>query len=94
MFTFLWTFVVLYVLVSMAWPSSRKREADRKQENDRKHQELIAAIEKLERQQAAPPPPPPRPTFGSAERARVLALGRVAAASASFVRVPIIARSF
>lgn len=81
MLTFLCAFVLLYILVSIAWPSSGKKptqsERQQQQESDRKHRELIAAIEKLERQQATPQPPPPRPTFGSAERARILALGRI-----------------
>jgi len=64
--------IVLYALVSLIWPSSRKTRAA----GDRKHREVLEAITKLERQ-IAPPVAQPAPTFNSAERARVLALGRI-----------------
>jgi hypothetical protein len=69
---FICTFIVLYLFVSMVWPSSSKgRVADA-----RKHQEVLGAIARLERQ-SAPPVQRALPTFKSAERARVLALGRI-----------------
>lgn len=71
MLGFLCAFVVLYVLVSLIWPSSSKADSNRK------HQELLAKIEDLQRQVANPPPTPSKPTFGSAERARILALGKI-----------------
>ena len=64
--------VVLYFLVSLIWPSSRKTQAA----DDHKHREVLEAVAKLERQ-SAPPVARPTPTFNSAERARVLALGRI-----------------
>jgi hypothetical protein len=60
--------------------SAARPAASRKQQAraDRKHQELLDALARVERARATPAPPhPPLPTFGSAERARVLALGRV-----------------
>ena len=64
--------IVIYFLVSLIWPSSRKTQAA----DDRKHREVMEGIAKLERQ-SAPPVARPAPTFNSAERARVLALGRI-----------------
>lgn len=72
-------FILLSFLVKAAWPDTRKQQADatRKQqaEADRKHREILEAVAKLERQSAPPAPKPP--THNSAERARVLALGRI-----------------
>jgi flagellar biosynthesis/type III secretory pathway M-ring protein FliF/YscJ len=73
-------FILLWLLVKAAWPDTSKRQADaaRKQQAhaDRKHTELQAAIKKLERESAAPARAP-LPTYNSAERARVLALGKI-----------------
>jgi hypothetical protein len=72
MFHYICAVIVLYFLVSLIWPSSRKTQAA----DDRKHREVLEAVAKLERQ-SAPPVARPAPTFNSAERARVLALGRI-----------------
>lgn len=72
MFHSICAFIVLYFLVSLIWPSSRKTQAA----DDRKHREVLEGIAKLERQ-SAPLVARPSPTFNSAERARVLALGRI-----------------
>lgn len=66
-------FFIVYWLVKHAWPS----RVDQEREEDRKHAEVLEAVAKLERQKAPPPPPPPQPTSNSAERARVLALGKI-----------------
>jgi hypothetical protein len=67
------TFALISLVVSILWPDRRSdRAAD-----ERKHKEVLQALAKLERQNAPPPPPPPLPTFNSAERARVLALGKI-----------------
>jgi hypothetical protein len=72
MFHYICAFIVLYFLVSMLWPSSRKTQGA----DDRKHREVLEAVAKLERQSALLVARP-APTFNSAERARVLALGRI-----------------
>jgi hypothetical protein len=72
MFHYICAFIVLYFLVSVLWPSSRKTQAA----DDRKHREVLEALAKLERQ-SAPLVVQPAPSFNSAERARVLALGRI-----------------
>jgi hypothetical protein len=66
------TFILLFIVISMIWPDPRKKQT----EADRKHKELLDAVRQVERQNAASVPPP-RPAFGSAERARILALGRM-----------------
>jgi hypothetical protein len=74
MVSFFCAFIVIYVLVSLVWPTARKQERGQVDyESTRRHQELLEALERAK----APSPPPPRPTFRSAERARVLALGRI-----------------
>jgi hypothetical protein len=72
MFHYICAFIVLYFLVSLMWPTSRKTQVA----DERKHREVLEAIAKLERQ-SAPPVARPAPTFNSAERARVLELGRL-----------------
>jgi hypothetical protein len=72
MLEFVCTFALLYIIVSLIWPHLRSDRAG----DDRRHKEVLDAIAKLERQNA-PAPPPPLPTHNSAERARVLALGKV-----------------
>ena len=72
MFHYICAVIVLYFLVSLIWPSSRKTQAA----GDRKHREVLEGIARLERQ-SVPPVAQPLPTFNSAERARVLALGRI-----------------
>ena len=72
MFHFICTIIVLYFLLSLIWPSARKTQAA----GDRKHREVLEAVAKLERQ-CAPPDARPAATFNSAERARILALGRI-----------------
>lgn len=69
-------FFIVYWLVKHAWPL-RPDPRVQNHEEDRRHKELLEAIDRLERQNQPPPPPPPQPTFNSAERARVLALGRI-----------------
>jgi len=73
MLQFLFTFARSYIVISAIWPDTRKKQVDA----DRKHNELLDAIARIERQGAVSVPPPPLPTYGSAERARVLALGRI-----------------
>jgi hypothetical protein len=73
MVSFFCAFIVLYVLVSLIWPTARKQERQVDYDSARRHQELLEAIARAK----APSAPQPRPTFGSAERARVLELGRV-----------------
>jgi len=72
MISFLCAFIVLYVLVSLIWPISRKQERQGDYVSTRRHQELLEALERAK----TPSLPPQLPTFNSAERARVLALGR------------------
>ena len=67
------TFVLLYIVVSIIWP----RLGSSPVANDRRHREVLRAIAKLERPTVPAPHLSPLPTFNSAERARVLALGRV-----------------
>jgi hypothetical protein len=71
--SFFCTFIVIYVLVSFVWPTARKQERQVDYESTRRHQELLEAVERAK----TPSPPQALPTFGSAERARVLALGRI-----------------
>ena len=73
MLDFICTFILLYIVVSIIWP----RLASSPVANDRKHREVLRAIAKLERPTVPAPHPSPLPTFNSAERARVLALGKV-----------------
>jgi hypothetical protein len=68
--------VIVWWLVKHAFPT-RPDPQKQKLEEDRRHKELLDALAKLERQSAAPPVPPPLPTFNSAERARVLGLGKL-----------------
>jgi hypothetical protein len=70
---FICTFILFYFLVSLIWPHLGSGRAAA----DRKHGELLEAIARLEQQKAPTPPPPPQPTFNSAERARIIALGRI-----------------
>jgi hypothetical protein len=72
MFHYICAVIVLYFFVLLIWPSPRKQQAA----GDRKHREVLEAVAKLERH-SAPPVAQPAPTFNSAERARVLALGRI-----------------
>lgn len=68
---------LLFVVFKAIWSSERQRQAGA----THKHRELTTQLCRLERQVAAnasaPAPPPLAPTYNSAERARVLALGRV-----------------
>ncbi len=73
MLHYICTFFLLYILISALWPDTRKRQAVA----DQRHKELLDALARVERATAAPVAPPPLPTFGSAERARVLARGRI-----------------
>jgi hypothetical protein len=73
MLEFVCTFVLLYIVVSLIWPHLRSDLAG----DARRHKEVLEAIGKLERQNRPPPSPPPLPTHNSAERARVLALGKI-----------------
>jgi hypothetical protein len=66
---------IVYWLVKHAWPRPDPR--GQMQQEDSRHKELLDAIDRLERQNRPAPPPPPQPTFNSAERARVLALGKI-----------------
>jgi hypothetical protein len=69
--------IIAYWLVKHAWPSRANPDA-RKREEERRHKELLEAIDDRRQRQNAPPSlPPPLPTCNSAERARVLALGRI-----------------
>jgi hypothetical protein len=72
MFHYICAVIVLYFFVSLIWPSSRKEQAA----GDRKHREVLEAVAKLERK-STPLVAQPAPTFNSAERARILALGRI-----------------
>jgi hypothetical protein len=65
------TFALLHVVISAILPDTRKKQAG----TDRRHKELLDAVVRVERATAPPVSPPPLPTF--AERARVLALGRI-----------------
>jgi len=73
MLDFICTFILLYIVVSIVWP----RLGSSPVANDRRHREVLRAIAKLERTTVPAPHPSPLPTFNSAERARVLALGRI-----------------
>jgi len=73
MLHFICSFIPLYAFVSIIWPS---RRSDRAAE-ERKQKEVLAALAKLEQQSSPPPAPRPLPTHNSAERARVLALGKI-----------------
>ena len=67
------TLGIVWIIVSALLPDPRKKQA----EAERKHRELLDAVGRLERQPGLSVPPPPLPTYGSAERARVLALGKI-----------------
>jgi hypothetical protein len=71
MLQYICNFILLYMVISAMWPDRRKERAD----TDRKLREVVTAIAKLERQKT-PSVVSALPTFNSAERARVLALGR------------------
>ncbi len=73
MLGYICTVVLLYIAISAVWPDRRKKQA----ENSRKHTEVLATLARLERQNIPPPVPAALPTYNSAERARVLALGRI-----------------
>lgn len=85
---FICAFIVLWFLISMAWPDTRKQQAEaaRKQQADadNKHRELLATIAKLEHQTAAPPTP------SVPNRAHVLALGRERDLAAGVKRHPVL----
>jgi hypothetical protein len=72
MLSYICTCIVIFIFLSWIWPDTRKKQA----ESDRKHKELLTAVSRLERQNAVPVPTP-QPIYNSAERARVLALGRI-----------------
>jgi hypothetical protein len=73
-----WCIIFLIMgAVGIAAEKNRSRKGNRKHaEADRKHKELLDAVARLERRNEANAPAP-LPTYESAERARVLALGRV-----------------
>ena len=73
MLNFICTFILLYIVISIIWP----RLGSSPLANHRKHREVLRAIAKLERQNLPAALPSLLPTFNSAERARVLALGRM-----------------
>ena len=73
MLNFICTFILLYIVVSIIWP----RLGSSPVANDRRHREVLRTIAKLERPTVTAPHPSPLPAFNSAERARVLALGRI-----------------
>ncbi len=73
MLGYICTVVLLYIAISAVWPDRRKKQA----EDSRKHTEVLATLARLERQNTPPPVPAALPTYNSAERARVLALGRI-----------------
>jgi hypothetical protein len=73
MVSFFFAFIVIYALVSLVWPTARKQERQVDYESTRRHQELLEAVDRAKTRSQ----PQPRPTFGSAERARVLGLGRI-----------------
>ncbi len=64
---------LLWLIVSAMWPGPRKKQA----EADHKHNKLLDAIARLEHQNAAADASASFPSYGNAERALVLALGRV-----------------
>jgi hypothetical protein len=72
MLHYICTVIVLYFFVSLIWPSARKTQAA----SGSKHREVLEAIAKPKRQ-SAPPVQRALPTHKSAERARILALGRL-----------------
>jgi hypothetical protein len=72
MLHYICTVILLYILISAIWPDRRKKQA----EASRQHTEVLAAVTRLERQNT-PPVPATLPTYNSAERARVLALGKM-----------------
>lgn len=73
MFNYICTCIVLYSLISIVWSDPRKKWLV----DDSKRREARRAIAKLERQNLPASHPSLPPTFNSAERARVLALGRI-----------------
>lgn len=72
MFTYICAFILVYILISWAWPDPRKKQ----REDDRRHAETLAAIANAARQSAAPIAPPAS-KYDAAYRARVIALGRI-----------------
>jgi hypothetical protein len=72
MFHYICTAIVLYFFLSLVWPGLRKT----KTAGGRNHRQVLESTAKLEHQ-SAPLATRPAPTFNSAERARVLALGRI-----------------
>ncbi len=71
MLNYICTCIVLFIVISWIWPDTRKKQS----ESVRKHKELLTAVSRLEHPNAASAPAP-LPTYSSAERARVFAMGR------------------
>jgi hypothetical protein len=71
-FNYICFFILLFILVSWAWPDPRIKQRD----DDRRHAETLAAIASAARQNAAPVAPTV-PKYDAAYRAHVLALGRI-----------------
>jgi hypothetical protein len=72
MFESICAFIVMYVLISILWPDPRKKQ----REDDRRHAEMLAAITDIARRDAAPTAPP-APKYDAADRAHVIAQGRI-----------------